>query len=360
MGIDHSKLLFFIGNMSHSGGTERVLSVIANGLSGRGYQVAVISLWGNGRTFFELDENIKIYWVEREREKPGIIGNLRYLIAMVERERPDVLVDVDIILSCYSIFLKRRRPQMRWISWENFNYYYHFERNNLLRVFVRRMVARYSDQLVVLTKEDQGYYQKKLNLRCALNQIYNPVPYEGGFQKQEETPLIFAAGRLTEAKGYDLLIDSWRLLEERYAQWDVVVAGEGMDQKKLEKKVKDAGLQRIHFIGTVSDIEEYYKKAAFFVLPSRNEGFAMVLLESMFFSLPAVCYSCKTGPKEVITDGESGFLLEPGDVEGFAGRMELLMKDAELRRKMGRHAAESVGRFEKEHILDEWERILVR
>ena len=105
MGIEHSKLLFFIGNMSHSGGTERVLSVIANGLLGRGCQVAVVSLWGNGKTFFELDENIKIYWVEQEREKSGISGNLRYLMALIEEERPDVLVDVDIILTCYSIFL---------------------------------------------------------------------------------------------------------------------------------------------------------------------------------------------------------------------------------------------------------------
>lgn len=360
MGIEHSKLLFFIGNMSHSGGTERVLSVIANGLLGRGCQVAVVSLWGNGKTFFELDENIKIYWVEQKREKSGISGNLRYLMALIEEERPDVLVDVDIILSCYSIFLKRRRPGMRWISWENFNYYYHFERNNLLRVFVRRLVARCSDQLVVLTEEDQGYYQKNLNLRCALSQIYNPVPYDGEFQKQEESPVILAAGRLTEAKGYDLLIDSWSLLEAKYTQWSVVVAGEGMDQEKLERKVKKAGLKRIRFIGTVSDIEEYYKKAAFFVLPSRNEGFAMVLLEAIFFSLPAVCYSCKTGPKEVIIDGENGFLLAPGDVEGFAGKMELLMKNTELRWKMGRQAAASARKFEKEHILDEWERILAK
>ena len=76
MGIDHSKLLFFIGNMSHSGGTERVLSVIANGLLDRGYPVAVISLWGNGRTFFELNENIKIYWQKEYGDTKRVSGRI--------------------------------------------------------------------------------------------------------------------------------------------------------------------------------------------------------------------------------------------------------------------------------------------
>ena len=106
------------------------------------------------------------------------------------------------------------------------------------------------------------------------------------------------------------------------------------------------------------DIEKYYREAAIFVLSSRNEGFAMVLLEAMCFSLPSVSYSCKTGPKEVISDGENGFLVEPGDTEGFAEKMELLMNDEALRKRMGTQAAKTVMRFHKESILDQWETLL--
>jgi glycosyltransferase involved in cell wall biosynthesis len=357
---NHRRLFFFIGDMSHSSGTERVLSIIANGLLKRGYQVSLISLGGNGKTFFSLDKSIKVYWAAQERKNPGIIGNLQYLTALLSRERPDFLVDVDIILGCYSIFLKYRMPEIRWISWEHFNYYYHFERNHFLRKIVRRMVTRYSNHLIVLTEEDKKYYQKNLRLTCALTQIYNPVPYEDTFFKREELPFILAAGRLTEAKGFDLLIESWSLLEPKYTHWAVVVAGDGKDRSALEKKAAKAGIKNMRFVGAVSNIEEYYKNAAFFVLPSRNEGFAMVLLEAMFFSLPAVCYSCKTGPKEVICDGTNGFLVEPWDIKDFACKMEVLMNDKEMRREMGRQAADSVRKFEKENILDEWERIFAR
>lgn len=354
------KIMFFIGNMSHPGGTERVLSVIANGLLERGYSAAIISLWGAGETFFPVEEGITIYWVEKERQKGGIAGNLRYVAELLEREKPDFLVDVDIILACYSVFMKRHMPKMRWISWEHFNYYYHFERNNFLRKIVRRIVARYSDQLIVLTDEDKGYYEKNLKLRCGLTRIYDPVPYDNSFHKELEEPMIFAAGRLTEAKGFDLLIRSWMSLEPKYPQWKLLIAGEGDERKKLEKKVNTAGLKRIKFIGNVSDIETYYQKAAIFVFPSREEGFGMTLLEAMFFSLPVISYDCKAGPKEMVVDRKNGFLVEEGNLKEFTSKMERLMVDQKLRRTMGERAGKMDPKFNRENILDEWEALLGR
>ena len=76
----------------------------------------------------------------------------------------------------------------------------------------------------------------------------------------------------------------------------------------------------------------------------------MVLIEAMSFSLPAVSYLCKTGPGEIITEGENGFLVEPGHVAEFAQKMEFLMRDEGLRRQMGEKAANSLGRFEPEKI----------
>ncbi len=131
-----------------------------------------------------------------------------------------------------------------------------------------------------------------------------------------------------------------------------------MDREKLEKKVKAARLERIQFIGNVRDIEKYYEKAAFLVFPSRNEGFGMVLLEAMYFCLPVVSYDCKAGPKEIIIDGVNGYLVEPGDVEVFTEKMELLMNDESLRRRIGAQSARTVIRFHKESILDQWETLL--
>lgn len=354
------KIAFFCGDLTQSGGTERVLSVIANGLAARGYPVFVISLWGGRASFFPLDQDIKIYWAEKEQKKKSIMGTLHYLTAVLRYERPDVLIDVDIILGCYSVFLKRRFPDMRWISWEHFNYYHHFRKNRLLRRAVRKIAARHADRLVVLTDADKRCYEREQKPRCKVSRIYNPLTYplsDTECPPARDSRTIFAAGRLTRVKGFDLLIRSWTLLEKKYPEWQVVIAGEGEDEKSLKKQAEKAGLKRLTFAGRVSDMEDCYRSASFFVLPSRSEGFGMALTEAMYFSLPAVSYNCMAGPGEIIRDGETGFLVKPGDVRVFADRMELLMKDPELRKRMGARARSSVERFDKEGILDEWERL---
>lgn len=349
------RIAFFIGNMGSSGGTERVLSVIANGLSERGHHVSIMSLKGRGRVFFPVSDAVKIYWLEKEAPKAGIIRKIQSLAVFLNQESIDFLIDVDIILCFYSLFLKWLRPQMHWISWEHFNFYYHFKKNHFLRSIARRLVAHYSECLIVLSEEDKGYYKENLNLKCKIVRIYNPNPYEDKPPKEEGGPIIFAAGRLEKVKGFDLLIESWKLLEDKYPEWKVLVAGEGTERKKLEKEIESAGMTRFFLVGNTDQIEKYYKRAEIFVLPSRDEGFGMVLLEAMAFSLPAVGYSCKAGPKEIIEDGENGFLVVPGEAEAFARKMELLMQDADKRREMGEKARKSTGRFRREEILDEWE-----
>lgn len=352
------KILFLIGNMSNGGGTERVLSVIAGGLSERDHQVSVISLWGQKPSFFPLREKIEVYWPEGRRI--SAIGQFRRLAGIIKRTRPDFLVDVDSILGAYSVFLRKTVSDLRWISWEHFNYYYHFDHNRILRRIIRRLVCRFADMLIVLTDEDKKYYEKNLRLKCKIMRIYDPDPFVEKPQRQREERTILAAGRLVREKGFDLLIRSWELLETKYPEWSLLIAGEGRERERLERLAEKAGLKRLRFVGFVNPMEKYYGRMAFFVLPSRDEGFGMVLVEAMHFGLPVVSYSCKAGPGEVVLDGENGFLAKPGDVAGFAEKMERLILDGELRGRMGMSAEKSVKRFERERILDQWEEMLER
>ncbi len=135
----------------------------------------------------------------------------------------------------------------------------------------------------------------------------------------------------------------------------MVLAGSGEEEKRLKRQAGKAGLQRFYFAGAVADIERYYEKSAFFVLPSRDEGFGMVLVEAMHFCLPVVAYKCKAG---LVDDGETGFLAEPEDVTAFAEKMRVLMENEEMRRAMGEKAKQSVKRFDRKRIADEWESLL--
>lgn len=354
------KIGFVIGNMSNTGGTERVLQRIANGLSKRGYQIVVISMWGDNKPVFKLDKKIIRYRLAKDYPK-GVRANLKNIFSLyqiVKKEQITVLADVDLILTFYSLPVKLFIPKLRRISWEHFNYYYQFRKNNRIRRLAMWLSARFSDVLLVLSKEDKMYYKKNLKISGKLCQIYNPNTYENVSCKGISEKMVFAAGRLTKAKGFDYLLKSWEMLEKDFPDWRLCIAGEGEDKERLLNTINEKGLKSVELPGLVKDIQQYYEKCAFFVLPSRNEGFGMVLIEAMAYGKPVVSFSCKAGPRDIVTDKKDGFLVSTGDYKQFAKKMRCLMESAELRDKMGKNAMESTKRFDTEIILDQWEKLL--
>ena len=368
------KIAFFSGDMERSGGTERVLSIVASGLAARGHEIIIFSLTGKGPSFYKLDERIKLYWVGSRGLEKDILPNLKKLTGLIKKEKPDFLVDVDIILCFYSVLLKARFPKMHWISWEHFNYYTKFPKNHNLRKVARFIVSRFSECLVVLSDEDKGYYKSNMNLKCRIERIYNPTPYEkmreDGFMEiarncnltedkaRKDEKIALAVGRLTRIKGYDMLLKSWRPVEKKHPDWKLRFVGDGEERENLEAEAESLGLKNVEFAGMAEDVRDYYKTADFLVLSSRNEGFVMVLLEAMAYSLPAVAFACKAGVKEVIKDGVNGYLVPPNDMKGLAKGMDKIISDDENRRRMGKKAEEMIQRFHREKILDEWEKLL--
>ncbi|MBR4341834.1 MAG: glycosyltransferase family 4 protein [Lachnospiraceae bacterium] len=353
------KIVFFSGNITKSGGTERVLSIIANGLVKRGYEIVIFSLTGNGVPFYDFDESIRIRPVGSRGLETDILSNIKTLCRFMKEEKPDFIIDVDIILCFYTGLLKFRFPKTHWISWEHFNYYYRFPVNHNLRKIARFIVSRFSECLVVLSDEDKGYYQSNLRLKCRIKRIYNPTPFEEDFAKTEEKKVVLAAGRLVRIKGFDMLLKSWKPVEKKHPDWILKIAGDGEERENLEKEKERLGLKNVEFLGMVEDMRPYYKEAAFFVLPSRDEGFVMVLLEAMKYSLPAVAFMCKTGVKEVVQEGINGYVAKLGDMKTLARKMDLMIGDDDKRHAMGLKAKELISRFNQEGILDEWEKLLI-
>ena len=101
-------------------------------------------------------------------------------------------------------------------------------------------------------------------------------------------------------------------------------------------------------------MKQEYLNSSIFALSSRYEGLPMVLLEAQAAGLPIVSFTCKCGPRDVVTDGVDGILVEEGDVRGLAKALKRLMDDRELRRKMGEAAYKASDRFDEEKIMRQW------
>ncbi|HOX18366.1 MAG TPA: glycosyltransferase, partial [Spirochaetales bacterium] len=136
------------------------------------------------------------------------------------------------------------------------------------------------------------------------------------------------------------------------------IAGEGGERPKLEGQIRALGLEgEVELLGRRSDVYSLYEEAAFLVLPSRFEGFGMVLVEAMSFGCPVVAFDCPCGPAEVVRDGVDGLLVPNGDVGALAGAMERMMSDEALRDSLGRAGTDARVRFGIDTVSAMWRAI---
>ena len=147
-------------------------------------------------------------------------------------------------------------------------------------------------------------------------------------------PLLLAAGRHTEQKNFEALIEASALLGRRDVEHRLVIAGEGPLRARHEELAAAAAADgRIVFPGVVSDLSDLMQAADVFVLPSLWEGLPLVLLEAMYAGC-AVAASRIEGVVEVLDDGVTGVLTAPGDATALADALAELLEDDGRRRRL--------------------------
>lgn len=169
-----------------------------------------------------------------------------------------------------------------------------------------------------------------------------PVPPARPPRPPGEPLVILSVGRAVAKKGYDVLLAALSMLPARF-DWRFVHIGGGELQKKLKAQAAAAGLApRIEWLGARPQqvVLDWLRRADIFVLACRRakdgdqDGLPNVLMEAQSQGLPCVSTRFAAVP-ELILDGETGLLAEPGDAAGLAQALTRLLADAELRRRLG-------------------------
>jgi glycosyltransferase involved in cell wall biosynthesis len=159
-------------------------------------------------------------------------------------------------------------------------------------------------------------------------------------------PRIVAAGRLVEAKGFDLLIDAAAVLARRGVPFELAVHGEGPLRDALERQASAPELRhRVSFPGHAGDARAMFENARLCVVPSRREGFGNVVVEAMAEGVPVLAAACP-GPAGLIENGRNGFLVEPGDSAALADAMEALLGDPKRRESVTGEGLRTAAGFE--------------
>lgn len=104
----------------------------------------------------------------------------------------------------------------------------------------------------------------------------------------------------------------------------------------------------------------YMSRADIFVLSSFYEGFPNVLVEAMICECPVVSANCKSGPEEIIEDGQSGFLIPPGNIEALEKSIQKVLENPNLRQILVKNGLEKVNTYDVNTIIAQYERILLQ
>ncbi|NUF65567.1 glycosyltransferase family 4 protein, partial [Acinetobacter bereziniae] len=317
------KVCFLIGNMSSSGGTERVTSIIANELVSANFDIFILSLINGEQPFFSLNENIHLdsLYTQKVSMKKNFLGCCLKIRKYVQEHEIETLIVVDSI-SCVFTVPALFGLKINHICWEHFNF--NVDLGIKFRNLGRKWAAKYCDHIVTLTKRDKILREEGLSkINAKITPIANPTPYTNTkCSSSLEFKSILALGRLTFQKGFDLLIEAWGKVCQSNSDWKLYLVGDGEDEAFLKAQAKKLNIiDRISFSPATKNVEQYYLKSSFYCMSSRFEGLPMVLLEAQAHGLPIISFDCDTGPSEIILNNMTGYLVPNLDVESLANSL---------------------------------------
>lgn len=347
-----------IGVIAHAGGTERVGSMIASSLAERGYDVTMLSFWNHGAPFFPLNEKIHIDYLLQPSEGKlhrTYIYTILKLKHYIKEHQFDILIDIDSELALWTSYAVQG-TNCKLVSWEHFNYKHTLQDKR--RMHALHLVSQRSAKLVVLTKQDYDLHKEAGFPENKLICIPNPTPFEKVSPSKKSEKMVLAVGRLTEQKGFDLLVQSWSIAAKSVPEWSLAIVGSGENELALKQMAKAKQVHNIEFFPATSHVEEWYDRARVYALSSRYEGFPMVLLEAMSKGLPIVAFDCVTGPRELITDEVNGRLVPDGDVDKFAQCLVETLTDEDRQDRYTKANLKRIKGYSTASITDKWERMI--
>ena len=374
--ISDMKLVYIFSSFAAKGGTERIFCDKMNWLAEvAGYEIVFVT-YEQGNHPFAYPLSNKIRHVDLNTRffttsTMPLLKRIRSIFTLprlfkhrlqelLDEIQPDVVVSTTYALPLFREILSQ--PYRHVV--ESHVYYQLLLQNTFTHIsWLDRKIARHllemlkrCEKVVVLTHKDAACWKGYDNIEVIHNVVTN---YPEKITDVADRPKrIIAVGRLHAQKGFDLLIQSWQLIAARHPDWQLVVYGHGGDLQKLQQQLEKAGLtSSMTFAGATDNIYKEYQDSAFYVMSSRYEGWGLVLVEAMSCGLPCVSFDCPYGPSDIIRDGEDGFLVENGNIQQLAEKMELLINNKELRERLGVRARLNAARFTSDNIMPQWTKL---
>lgn len=352
-------IAFLINDLNNKGGTERVTTVVANGLAKRNSidKVHILSIQNGLNPVYPVEDDVELSSLNLE----GIGVIQRRILAPIrvkkflKQKNIKILICTDIGPYVYLRNIVYKLCKI--VVWEHFNYF------NMPRGWrdkiEKKVAARNADAMVVLGSQDLNNYKNNVSGIKNIRVINNPLAVKTERSATLKNKRVLAAGRLVHQKGFDMLLDVWAKVQRLgdFKDWKLDIFGDGPDKDALELQIDNEDIINVYIHPFTSSLESEYMKSSLFVLSSRYEGFGLVLCEAQAYGLPTVSFDIHEGPKEIIENNINGYLVTPFDLNEMAVKLSKLMSDPSILESFSRHAKDDLQRFSLNKVLDKWENL---
>jgi glycosyltransferase involved in cell wall biosynthesis len=273
--------------------------------------------------------------------------------------------DYDIIITTASLSLRLAMiaPQVKakTIGWQHncfsgyldVPYVVFWKQECLLQEYLPKL-----DRYIVLSDYDKRDYKEILGIDTEVK--INPRSFVSEQKCDVNAKRFLMATRFVYAKGLDLMMESFEEFCKSDDEWQLDIIGDGELKKEIIADAKRRGIiDRVNFVGYTNEAEKYYLQSSVFLLPSRWEGWPMVIMEAYEFGLPVIAYHM--GAMDlIIEDGKTGLLPKAFDTHKFAEAMLELAHNDDLRKQMYHNAIEKSAEFDIEKTVAEWNKLFQR
>lgn len=355
-------IALYFYSISSSGGAERMICWLANGLSRCDFKVHLITLDKVGvSSFYSLDDSVS--WLKLG-VNPGLYDKFRRVRGLSNYLKDNhiysligfvVSADKTVYAAAQLAHVKlivaeRNAPSMydlRYSQWQK-------------RIIFT--LLRFSDSI---TTQSPSFIQSYPSyLRDKIVSIPNPVyPLERHARPDLAANgrfVLLAVSRLDEfQKSLLCLIDAFYQVSKAHEDWDLVVVGSGQDEALYRKRINDYQLDdRIKIFSEEKNVKKYYESSHLFVLPSRWEGFPNALAEALSAGLPAIGFEQANGVCDLISS-ETGWLAAGNkNTKSLALTLDIAMQDPVGRRYRGQNAISFIEQFKPDMQLRKWTELI--
>ena len=366
--------IFFHPNYS-DGGVERTNLYLAKGLIASGYKVMFLTTTATDHFTDEIKES----FIELKLLGPGSVSK-HFFSIVKELRMASANYDhvcfigcqyyVNIVLMSISLVFGGMLKNVIFINSERNHideFSYRRGIKNKLIPFLVKMSYRFADIVVANSDETASDLEKFIGRKVL--SVHNPTindriellrqePLTERWFLDDTRPCILAIGRLSFQKDFLTLLRAF-LQVRKIVDAKLVILGEGDDRAALEEFIRANDLLgTVYLPGFVANPYKFMQAGSLFVLSSRYEGLPNVLIEAIHLGLPCVSTCCKSGPREILLEGEGGRLVPVGDPERMAAAIIDTFNDPDTTKAMSAVAARGLHRFKPEVVVPLFEQAI--